>query len=72
MSLENGQEESAPESSPAVLHQKGRCPGGLTKQPPNIVAFKFGGSSLLGADPMRPASFAPPPGNLPSPWSSPP
>jgi aspartokinase/homoserine dehydrogenase 1 len=52
MSLENGQEESAPESSPAVLHQKGRCPGGLTKQPPNIVAFKFGGSSLLGADRM--------------------
>jgi bifunctional aspartokinase / homoserine dehydrogenase 1 len=52
MSLENGQEESAPESSPAVLRQKGRGPGGLTKQPPNVVAFKFGGSSLLGADRM--------------------
>jgi aspartokinase/homoserine dehydrogenase 1 len=52
MSLENGQEESAGESSPAALHdEQGRCPGGLTKPRPN-VAFKFGGSSLLGADRM--------------------
>jgi bifunctional aspartokinase / homoserine dehydrogenase 1 len=51
MNLENGQEESAAESSPAALHEQGRRPGRLTKPRPN-VAFKFGGSSLLGADRM--------------------
>jgi aspartokinase/homoserine dehydrogenase 1 len=52
MSLENVQEESAAEPSPAALHQQVHCAGGVTKQPRNVVAFKFGGSSLLGADRM--------------------
>jgi len=52
MSLENVQEESAGERSPAALHQQVRYAGGVTKQSRNVVAFKFGGSSLLGADRM--------------------
>jgi aspartokinase/homoserine dehydrogenase 1 len=52
MSLENVQEESAAEPSPAPLHQRVHCGSGVTKQRPNVVAFKFGGSSLLGADRM--------------------
>ncbi len=52
MSLENVQEESAAEPSPAALHDRVHCAGGVTKQPRNVVAFKFGGSSLLGADRM--------------------
>ncbi len=72
MSLENVQEESAAERSPAALrvgvgrlaaaHKEdrdgvARCEcahyaGGLGEQRRNVVAFKFGGSSLLGADRM--------------------
>jgi aspartate kinase len=52
MSLENVQEESAVERSPAAFRQIGHCAGGETKQRQNLVAFKFGGSSLLGADRM--------------------
>jgi aspartate kinase len=49
MSLENVQEEAAAEPNPAALHSQVRYAGGLIKQPRNVVAFKFGGSSLLGA-----------------------
>jgi aspartokinase/homoserine dehydrogenase 1 len=52
MSLENVQEESAAEPSPAALHHRVHCVGGEAQQPCNVVAFKFGGSSLLGAGRM--------------------
>jgi aspartokinase/homoserine dehydrogenase 1 len=52
MSLENVQEESAAEPSPAALHQQVHCAGGVAKPSRNVVAFKFGGSSLLGAGRM--------------------
>src|SRR5713226_9400380 len=52
MSLENVQEESAAERSPAALHDLVHCTDGVTKQQRNVLAFKFGGSSLLGADRM--------------------
>jgi len=52
MSLENVQEESAAEPSLAALHHRVHCAGGAAKQPRNVVAFKFGGSSLFGADRM--------------------
>ncbi len=52
MSLENAQEESAAEGSPAALQERVHCAGGGGKQHRNVVAFKFGGSSLLGADRM--------------------
>jgi aspartate kinase len=52
MSLENVQEESAAERSPALLRPGVHCTGGVMKQPRNLVAFKFGGSSLLGANHM--------------------
>ncbi|HYS22954.1 MAG TPA: aspartate kinase [Candidatus Eisenbacteria bacterium] len=52
MSLENVQEESAAEASPAALRHRVHCASGVPKQPRNVVAFKFGGSSLLGAERM--------------------
>jgi aspartokinase/homoserine dehydrogenase 1 len=52
MSPEKVQEESAAEPSPESLHHQTHCAGEVTKRPRNIVAFKFGGSSLLGADRM--------------------
>src|SRR6267154_3135815 len=52
MSLENVPEESAAEPSPAALRHPVQCAGGVPKQPRNVVAFKFGGSSLFGADRM--------------------
>jgi len=58
MSLENVQEESVAEPSPAALRTgiapAARAPfaGGSCKQRRNALAFKFGGSSLLGADRM--------------------
>ena len=61
MNLENVQEDVSGERSPAAL-RAGRSKaahdevihyaGGVASQLPNIVAFKFGGSSLLGADRM--------------------
>jgi aspartokinase/homoserine dehydrogenase 1 len=51
MSLENIQEEAA-EPSPAALHREVHYGGGAIAQPRNLVAFKFGGSSLLGAERM--------------------
>src|SRR5258708_38281509 len=76
MSLENVQEESAAERSPAALrvgvgclaaaHKEdldgvARCEcahyaGGLWEPRRSVVAFKFGGSSLLVADPWLPSS----------------
>ena len=44
MSLENVQEESAAERNPAALDIGS---GGVGQQRRNVVAFKFGGSSLL-------------------------
>jgi aspartokinase/homoserine dehydrogenase 1 len=52
MSLENVQEEAAAEPSPAALHHRVHCVGGEATQIRNVVAFKFGGSSLLGAQRM--------------------
>jgi len=52
MSLENVQEELAAERSPAALHEQVHYAGGASKQRRNVVAFKFGGSSLLGAGRM--------------------
>src|SRR5437660_10659405 len=61
MSLENVQEDVSGERSPAALRagpsaaahdEVVHYAGGLARQLPNIVAFKFGGSSLLGADRM--------------------
>jgi len=52
MNLENIREEAAAETSPGALHQRVHSAGGASKQSRNVVAFKFGGSSLLGADPM--------------------
>jgi bifunctional aspartokinase / homoserine dehydrogenase 1 len=51
MNLENVQEESAAEGDPAALHHVPFA-GGVMKPSRNVVAFKFGGSSLLGADRM--------------------
>ena len=52
MSLENIQEEPAGERRPAALQERVHCAGRASKQQSNVVAFKFGGSSLLGADRM--------------------
>jgi aspartokinase/homoserine dehydrogenase 1 len=52
MSLENVHQEVAAEPSPAALNDSGDRAGGLAPQPLNVVAFKFGGSSLLGAERM--------------------
>ena len=52
MSLENVQEESAAEPSPAALHHCAYRADAVAEQPRNVVAFKFGGSSLLGAGRM--------------------
>ena len=52
MSLENVREESAAEPSSAASHHRLHCADGAAKQPRNVVAFKFGGSSLFGADRM--------------------
>src|SRR5713226_6984186 len=52
MCPENVQEESAAEASPAALQDRAHHAGGVNKQSRNILAFKFGGSSLLGAERM--------------------
>jgi aspartokinase/homoserine dehydrogenase 1 len=52
MSLENVQEEAAADRGPAALHTTLHCAGDVNKRTKNAVAFKFGGSSLLGADRM--------------------
>ncbi len=52
MSLENVPEGLAAERSPAELPERVHYAGGASKQRRNVVAFKFGGSSLLGADRM--------------------
>ena len=52
MSLENVQEEPAAERSPVALHGAVEHGGQVNKQGRNVVAFKFGGSSLLGAERM--------------------
>ncbi len=48
----NAQEESAAEAIPAALEDRAHGAGGVNKQRRNVLAFKFGGSSLLGADRM--------------------
>jgi len=52
MNLENLQEDVAGEPSPAASHHPVLYSGGVSKRRRNAVAFKFGGSSLLGADRM--------------------
>lgn len=56
MSLENVPEELAAERSRAELRERVHFAGGASKQRRNVVAFKFGGSSLLGAERMRHAA----------------
>jgi len=56
MSLENVPEELAAERSRAELRERVHFASGATKQRRNVVAFKFGGSSLLGAERMRHAA----------------
>ncbi len=52
MSLENVHEEAPVERSPAALNESGARADGGSSRPLNVVAFKFGGSSLLGAERM--------------------
>lgn len=52
MNRDNVQEESAAEPNPAALHHQVHCASGAARQCRNVVAFKFGGSSLLGAGRM--------------------
>src|SRR6266446_9497317 len=52
MSLENLQEDVAGEPAPAVSRHSVLYSGGVGTRRCNAVAFKFGGSSLLGADRM--------------------
>jgi aspartate kinase len=52
MSPENVQEESAAQASPAALHERAQYARGVNKQRRNLLVFKFGGSSLLGAERM--------------------
>ncbi|HEX4545852.1 MAG TPA: aspartate kinase [Candidatus Acidoferrum sp.] len=52
MHLENVQEEIAAERTPAVLSGGMPDAGGGVRKHAKIVTFKFGGSSLLGADRM--------------------
>jgi aspartokinase/homoserine dehydrogenase 1 len=52
MSLENVQDELAAERSPVALHVVAHYAGGVTGTRKNVVAFKFGGSSLFGAKRM--------------------
>src|SRR5437879_13556513 len=60
MNLENVQEDVSGERSPAARAGRSKAAhdevihytGGVASQLPNIVAFKFGGSSLLRADRM--------------------
>ena len=51
MNQENVLEESA-EPSPAAHQGEALCCGGVGRGPSKVVAFKFGGSSLLGAERM--------------------
>ena len=52
MQLENVREELAAERNPAVLSGGMPNTGGEVKKRANVVTFKFGGSSLLGAGRM--------------------
>jgi bifunctional aspartokinase / homoserine dehydrogenase 1 len=52
MNLENAMEESAAERSPGTLQSCAAWSSGVTKKRRGVVAFKFGGSSLLGAERM--------------------
>jgi len=52
MNLENVLEEPADEDSSAALQSCAICTGGASKKRRNVTAFKFGGSSLLGAKRM--------------------
>jgi aspartate-semialdehyde dehydrogenase len=52
MNLENALEKSAAERSSTALQSCAARSGGVTKKRRGVVAFKFGGSSLLGAERM--------------------
>src|SRR5260370_41404199 len=52
MRCENVQEDAAATLHHAAVHQQAHCGGAIRKQQRNVLAFKFGGSSLLGADRM--------------------
>ena len=44
--------EAAAEPSPAAAQGRSLCSGGVSKHHNKVIAFKFGGSSLLGAERM--------------------
>jgi aspartokinase/homoserine dehydrogenase 1 len=52
MSLENVHEEEVAESIPAALNESADPASAVSTRPLNVVAFKFGGTSLLGANRM--------------------
>src|SRR6476660_7984148 len=52
MSLEEVHQEVAAERRPTAPKQSGVSAGRVTTPPLNVLAFKFGGSSLLGAERM--------------------
>jgi len=52
MNPENVQEDAVAEAGPAALHRDVQFAGGIAQRPRNLLAFKFGGSSLLGAERM--------------------
>ena len=52
MNLENAVEESAAQRNPAALQSSVHCTGGVSRKRGRLVTFKFGGSSLLGAERM--------------------
>ena len=52
MRLESVQDEVAAEENPGALRSCGSDAGGVNEPKQKTVAFKFGGSSLLGADRM--------------------
>lgn len=56
MNLENALEEPAAERSPGTLQSCAPWSGAVGKKPKGVVTFKFGGSSLLGAERMMHAA----------------
>lgn len=56
MNLENALEEPVAERGTVTRRSSAVCTGRLSKQRTNVVAFKFGGSSLLGAQRMSHAA----------------
>jgi aspartate kinase len=56
MNRDNVLEEAAAERGPAMQRDEEFCSGGVSAHNAKVVAFKFGGSSLLGAERMSHAA----------------